>query len=84
MFYVYILQSTVNRDIYVGYSTDLKKRFALHNSGKVFSTKPYRPWVLIYYEAYKGKFDATIREKELKLHAAKQFLLKRLGNSIGK
>lgn len=82
MFYVYVLQSTINKDIYVGYSTDLKERFKLHNLGKVKSTKSYKPWKLIYYESYKGKFDATKREKQLKMHAAKNKLLKQLKSSL--
>lgn len=81
MFYVYILQSSVNNDIYVGFTSNLKNRFKLHNSGKVKSTKPNKPWVLIYYEAYRGKQDSTIREKRLKMHAVKNDLLSRLGNS---
>ncbi len=82
MYYVYILQSQKNKDIYVGYTTDLKNRVLLHNSGKVKSTKAYKPWLLIYYEAYRNKFDATLRENELKLHAAKTLLLSRLKNSL--
>jgi len=82
MYYVYILQSSSNKDIYVGYTTDLKNRFRLHNSGKVKSTKPHRPWIIVYYEAYKGKSDATKREKELKIHAAKNLLLSRLKTSL--
>jgi putative endonuclease len=76
-----VWQSKINRDIYVGFTTDLKNRFNLHNVGKVKSTKFNRPWTLIYYEAYKSKTDATIREKRLKMHGVKNDLLSRLGNS---
>jgi putative endonuclease len=82
MFYVYLLRSIVNKDVYVGYTTNLKTRFKQHNLGKVKSTKPHKPWTLIYYEAYKGKLDATKREKELKLHAGKNELLKHLRKSL--
>jgi putative endonuclease len=82
MCYVYILQSGLNKDIYVGFTNDLKNRFNLHNSGKVKSTKAYRPWALTYYEAYGAKLDATKREKELKIHAAKNELLRHLENSL--
>lgn len=83
MFYAYVLQSTINKDVYVGYTADLKKRFKRHNNGNVISTRPYKPWKLIYYEAYKHKLDATIREKKLKMHAVKKELLVRLVKSIG-
>lgn len=71
MFYVYALVSRQNKDLYIGYTTDLRQRFKEHNSGEVKATKGYRPWLLVYYEAYASKQDATIREKQLKMHKAK-------------
>ncbi|OGD54169.1 hypothetical protein A3J78_01970 [Candidatus Beckwithbacteria bacterium RBG_13_35_6] len=82
MFFVYVLKSQSNRDIYIGYSTNLKIRFEAHKLGKVKSTKAYKPWILIYYEAYRSKKDATKREKELKMHAAKRFLTDHLTESL--
>lgn len=78
MHYVYVLESSINKDLYVGFTSNLKSRLKLHNLGRVRSTKAYKPWSLIYYEAFKSKFDATKRERELKLHAAKSELLKRI------
>jgi len=72
MFYVYILKSTINKDLYIGYSEDLKRRLMEHNSGNVRATKPNRPWMLIYYEAYRDKRDASKREKHLKMHRVKE------------
>lgn len=67
MFYVYILKSKKKADqVYIGYSSDLKKRFIEHNSGKSKATKPYLPWELIFYEAYKTKSDAKRRKMYLK------------------
>lgn len=82
MYYVYLLKSSKNDDIYVGYTGDLRKRFNEHNSGEVKSTKPNIPWRLIYYEAYKAKFDATKRERQLKNHRAKEDLKIQLRNSL--
>lgn len=67
MFYVYILKSRVDGDLYIGYTSDLRRRFAEHNSGKNRSTKSRTPFDLIYYEAYRSKEDAVRREKALKL-----------------
>lgn len=78
MFYVYILKSLTNKDIYVGYSTDLKQRFIEHNSKRVRSTKLNDPWKLVYYEAYHNKYDATKREKQLKMHKAKEDLKRQI------
>lgn len=75
MFYVYTLLSEHNGDIYIGYSEDLKKRLNGHNNGLVKATKGYRPWKLVYYEAYVTKLDATRREAQLKRnHRAKEDL----------
>ncbi len=75
MYYVYILKSLKNGDLYVGFCIDLRARFKLHNDGDVKSTKPSIPWKLIYYEAYVSKLDATKREANLKKnHRAKEDL----------
>jgi len=67
MYYVYLLRSNVKPDqLYVGYTESVEMRLKKHNVGEVQSTKPYRPWVLIYYEAFTSKKDAKQREKYLK------------------
>ena len=67
MFYVYILQSTKDNKLYIGYSNDLKRRVEEHNSGKNKSTKHRKPFTLVYYEAYQSQTDAKNRETNLKL-----------------
>lgn len=66
MFYVYILQSKIQSRLYIGKTADLKRRVKEHNAGQNVSTKAYKPWVLIFYEAYVSKSDASRREKYLK------------------
>ncbi len=82
MYYVYVLKSKVNNDVYIGSTGDLRTRLHQHNNGEVKSTKGYRPWILVYYEAYKDKKDALMREKKLKMHALKEDLKTRLQNSL--
>jgi len=82
MYYVYALKSEKNDDLYIGSCNDLGVRFKQHNCGEVQSTKGYRPWVLVYYEAYRSKRDSGIREKRLKMHAAKNELKERLKFSL--
>jgi putative endonuclease len=66
-YYVYVLQSIENsKEFYIGSTHDLKKRLTKHNRGINFSTRPYAPWRLIFYEAYLFKEDALRREKYLK------------------
>lgn len=68
MFFVYLLWSKKSERFYVGFTPDLKARLNRHNSGEVLSTKYGTPWELVYYEAFRNKKDALIREKKLKHH----------------
>jgi len=63
MFYVYILQSKKDGELYTGCTNDLKKRFREHNNGLVFSTKLKKPHKIIHYEAFLNKKDAFMRKK---------------------
>ncbi len=76
-YYVYVLQSIKNQSLYIGYTADLKKRLSEHNRGLNFSTKPFRPWHVIHYEAYRNIKDAMRREKYLKTNQGSR-LLKRI------
>ncbi len=67
-FYVYLLQSKINKRFYVGYTSNLKKRLAQHNNGEVKSTKSGIPYELVYFEGFKNKSDALVRERKLKHH----------------
>lgn len=82
MFYVYVLISLKNEDLYIGFTEDLKRRFKDHNDGFVKTTKPNVPWKLVYYESYLNKKDAIKREKQLKNHKAKLDLRDQLRYSL--
>ncbi len=84
MYYVYILQSKNNGELYVGCTNDLKKRIQEHNSGLVFSTKSKLPYVIIHYEAFLEKTDAFLREKWLKTGWGRNYLQKTLKNYLSK
>ena len=67
MFYFYVLQSEQNNDwFYKGSTADLRKRLKEHNSGQVESSKPYKPFRLVYYEAYLTEEGARKREASIK------------------
>ncbi len=66
MHHLYILKSTANSKLYIGYTADLKARLAQHNSGKSRATKAEKPYKLVYYEAYRAKSDTLKRERQLK------------------
>lgn len=77
MYYFYVLKSKKDKDLYFGYSEDLKYRLMQHNSGEVKSTKLKQPFVLVYYEAYRSKADAKHREYSIKLRGNAYLQLKR-------
>ena len=67
IYYVYMLKSkSVKPVTYVGYTSNLKKRIILHNSGKGAKFTRGRKWELIYKEKYKSKKEAISREYYIK------------------
>lgn len=78
MFYVYILQSEKDNNLYTGYTNNIERRISQHNFGEVTSTRHRRPLKLIYYEAYLEKQDAENREIFLKSGSGKTYLKKQL------
>ena len=51
---------------YIGYTKDIKRRIALHNSGKGAKFTRGRTWKLIYKEIFKSKSKAISREYYIK------------------
>lgn len=76
-YFVYFLQSLKNNDLYVGSTENLEKRVALHNAGKVKSTKAYRPWKVLGFEEFDSRSAAVVREKFYKAHQQKEILKKK-------
>ncbi len=58
MFYLYILKSVKDDNLYIDSTNDLKRRLSEHNSGKVLSTKSRAPFELRYYESFYKEVDA--------------------------
>lgn len=66
MFYCYILRCSDNT-LYTGYTTDIKRRLEVHNSGKGAKyTKARRPCELVYMEEFTDKSSAMKREYYIK------------------
>ena len=51
---------------YVGYTKDIKRRIALHNSGKGAKFTRGRTWRLVYKQIFKSKSKAISREYYIK------------------
>ncbi|MEK7579235.1 MAG: GIY-YIG nuclease family protein [Patescibacteria group bacterium] len=83
MFYVYVLKSVRDGELYIGSTNNLRTRASLHNNGKVLSTKRRSPFTLIYYEAYTAEGDARHRESNLKSRGqARRQLLGRISGGL--
>lgn len=83
MFYIYILKSSKDKDLYIGFTNSLDRRVKEHNNGLVPSTESRRPFELIYCEGYKSEKDARKREENLKLRSrAFAQLKKRIMDSL--
>jgi putative endonuclease len=74
--FVYILQSENKQHFYIGSSKDIEQRLIKHNAGSSKSTRPYRPWRIIYTETYASKELAMKREYFLK--STRGFLVKKM------
>jgi predicted GIY-YIG superfamily endonuclease len=52
MYYVYLLQSLKNKSLYIGCTSNLKKRLMEHNSKKVYHTSKYAPWKIYLLRSF--------------------------------
>jgi len=84
MWTVYVLQHDPSEQLYIGVTSDLKRRIEDHNEGRQTSTiRKSGQWILVYAEAYRDKLDAYEREKKLKHHgSAKNKLRERIRRSL--
>ena len=83
MYFVYILKSLHDKNLYIGSTKDLKRRLNEHVTGKVGLTKCRLPLELRYYEAFTTEKEARTRESKLKERgSAHKELLRRIKSSI--
>ena len=74
MFVVYALGSENRRYIYVGLTENLERRLNEHNSGKNRTTKPYRPFRVLFTKSFDTRTEARREEIRLKGGSGKEFL----------
>ena len=63
---MYILESEQNGRYYVGISSDPERRLRHHNSTSTGFTARYRPWTLVFTEAFPTKDRALQAEALIK------------------
>jgi putative endonuclease len=66
MYFVYILQSTIDGSLFTGQTNNLINRLKRHNQGQVKTTKLKLPYDLGYYETYNSRSEAMHREWQFK------------------
>lgn len=79
---VYVLYSLKDKLLYIGYTTDLEKRFEAHSKGYSEATAPRRPFILIFCEYYLSMKDAKRREGYFKTTAGKKTVKIMLHDSL--
>jgi putative endonuclease len=82
MYYIYILRSITYGRYYIGSTNDIAKRLTGHNAGNTPSTKPYRPWYLLYSESFQTLPEARNREYVIKSWKSPQYMLDTLHLSV--
>jgi putative endonuclease len=78
MYYTYVLRSAKDQKLYIGHTSDLKRRYNQHTNGLVESTKLRRPLELVYYEACLESDKAIKREHYFKTGFGRRYLKERI------
>ena len=78
-YFVYLLGNYKDKKLitYAGYTNNLKRRIDLHNSGKGAKFTKGRTWKLIYYEKFKTKKEAMLREYYMKKNRKLRNIIKK-------
>ncbi len=83
--FVYVLRSLKDNNLYIGISRNPEKRVEIHNKGKTESTKERRPFILIHKEGCNSLKEAREKEKYCKSGIGREKLKNLfLGSSIGR
>jgi putative endonuclease len=74
--YVYILRSLKDRNLYIGLTSNLSKRVEQHNKGHERTTRSRRPFNLLHYEEFASRSAAREREKYFKSGFGRELIKK--------
>ncbi|EAZ81823.1 GIY-YIG nuclease family protein [Algoriphagus machipongonensis] len=75
MITVYAISSKVKKYVYVGLTSNLEDRLNRHNSGYERTTRPYRPFDVIFTKGFSTRLEAREFEKYLKTTTGKRKIL---------
>jgi putative endonuclease len=74
MFHTYVFRSELTGRLYIGSTSDLRRRIDEHNAGLATATKNRGPWRLVHSEEYATRTLAVRRERYLKTGRGRQEL----------
>jgi putative endonuclease len=83
VYFVYILENSLTKMLYIGFTKNLKRRLFEHKKGKSNFTRNNKAdgdWRLIYFEGYCNQKDAQSREVFLKGGSGRNYIKKQLKN----
>ncbi|HLD27899.1 MAG TPA: GIY-YIG nuclease family protein [Patescibacteria group bacterium] len=81
LYYIYVLLSLKDNNLYIGCTSNLDKRLKYHNQGRVKSTQNRRPFKLVYFEEYTDKYLAFKTERSYKTAKGKRILKSKIKNN---
>ncbi|MFA4999734.1 MAG: GIY-YIG nuclease family protein [Parcubacteria group bacterium] len=79
MFFVYVLKSLKDGNLYIGRTNNVYRRFREHSRGAVPSTRSRRPFILAKVISVDTELESVKLEKELKKGYKREELKKELG-----
>ena len=68
--------------LYIGQTTDLKRRLIEHNTGNSPATKPNIPYEIVFYSGFKNQQDGINCEKYFKTTAGWKRIKNMLENTL--
>lgn len=86
MYFVYILKSEKDKNLYIGKTNNVERRLTEHNSGHTLSLKSRRPLILLETILCETAEEAMVLEKEYKKGYKREEIRKKynlLGNNSG-
>ncbi|MDO8557339.1 MAG: GIY-YIG nuclease family protein [Candidatus Jorgensenbacteria bacterium] len=84
MWYVYIIKSKQREWYYTGSTNRLDERLCEHNSGRVKSTKPYKPFELVFTRKFELEKEAREYEHKVKdCRIEKETIIRQIENHCG-
>ena len=69
-----IIYSETKDRYYIGSSEDVYARLERHNDGATPSTKPFRPWRIVWTEQHESRTDVQKRELYIKRMKSRSYI----------